>query len=463
MNEILLHSLYIMFVIVCSVGLLCCREGPPGRRFWRFTPSVLFLASFVLYTSAMPVSRILHLSAPEAIDTEFMAVHLLAAVGLVCAYSLHRSFKPLPPVLPLMPASRKSTIMAVLVLIAMGLFLWRTLHFVGYSVVNLFERYRFEQDAFASDASTWDKIVVHFVSSAAAFALLLFGRRVKSDWQKRVTLAALVVVAVLLLIRGSRNPFLLAFLPSIGILYRHRAFPLGRALLVVLFAYASFQTIAIVRNVGLLNRMDAEIQVSFYDPIRSELGTSYNVWSAAKTTPFFDERHWGKTFFWTSIANMVPSPIWPGRPVTIATDLSFYYFERGGSETEVFGLGFSPVLEALLNFGIMGIAPWFFALGLGLRKIESWLEELGGWAICAWAALLPIAINVQRIDAAIAVKLYLIFIAFFVAFHFMFGDISTATGRQVTRRRRWRGHLLQEKEPAVSANRVAAIQDDTKI
>lgn len=417
MNQVLLYLEFGVFVFLCGLALYFRREGPSGRRIWRLKPSLLFIVAFGLYSSAMPVSRLLGLSLVSENDFQFMLAHLLAAGGIVLGsyFGLRRSTPPLE--MQIQALSEVKRTLAVLTVAAGLVLIWRTLYFVGFNPANLLERYRFEQDFFESGALVWDKLLVHIVASVCTFGLIFWDQR-RDRLYRFVTFSTLGVVAVILLLRGNRNPFILLALPAIGVLLRHRRLALGWGLVVVFAVYCAFQTIAIVRNVGVRNRAEADVQVAYYDPLRSELGTSYNVWMAARTTPFFDQRRWGATFFVNSLVNLVPASIWPNRPPTAAAELSFYYYEKSGDE--VFGLGYSPVLEAYVNFGIVGILPWFGLLILALVQLEKFLEEKGGWGICCWAALLPIAVNAQRIDAAVAAKLYLIFVALFLGLHWCF-------------------------------------------
>jgi oligosaccharide repeat unit polymerase len=417
MKDLLLSIEFAFLLSFCGIALYFLRDGPSGHRIWRLKPSVLFIFGFGIYSSAMPLSRLLGLSAPGENDLEFMLAHLLAAAGILMG-SYFSNYRFARPVEFRIQAGLKAKVTLAVLTVALGMVLvGRTLYFVGFKPANLLERYRFEQTLSESEGTTGDKIILFVVSAVCTFGLVFWQKR-KDRTYRAITFATLAIVAIVLLIRGNRNPFMLLMFPALGVVMQNRPLKLKWGFVLFLAIYASFQSIAIVRNVGLINRSDIDLQMDYYDPLRSELGTSYNVWTAARTTPFFHERCWGATIFADSIVNLVPATFWPDRPLTAAAKLSVYYYESAGEE--VFGLGYSPVLEAYLNFGIYGLFPWFTLLMLALVRLERFLERGGIFGICAWAALLPIVINMQRIDAAVVLKLYSTFLLFFLLLYFFF-------------------------------------------
>jgi len=428
MTASLLYIEFAFFILLCVVALYNLRVKPASGLTWRLQPSVLFIIVFGLYTSAMPLSRLMGQSELSDNDLEFMLAHVLAAFGLVAGSYFGGHQTRLYTKIEI-HSRREVKIMLAVLTVAVGvLFTWRTLYFVGFDPRNLLERYRFEQEFLESNLGVSDKLLVHMVASVCTFGLIFWDER-KDRIYRAIIYATLALVAVVLLLRGNRNPFILLTFPALGVVMQNRPLMLKQGFVLFLVGYAFFQTIAIVRNVGVINREDVDFHLEYYDPLRSELGTSYKVWTAAQTTPFFNERRWGATIFADSIVNQVPATFWPDRPMTAAAKLSFYYYERAGEE--VFGLGYSPVLEAYLNFGIYGLFPWFTLFMLALVRFERFLEGRGIFGLCAWAALLPIVINIQRIDAAVALKLYTSFILVFLLLQFFF--CALAGSRHVRR------------------------------
>jgi hypothetical protein len=99
---------------------------------------------------------------------------------------------------------------------------------------------------------------------------------------------------------------------------------------------------------------------------------------------------------------MVPRAWWPNRPDNPAIAFSRLYFNTN-ELTE--GLGFSPVLEAYLNFGEFGIIVVFalFTVAITILFDQKKLS-LRGILLAAFA--LPIMINWNRIDTSTAFKMY---------------------------------------------------------
>lgn len=103
-----------------------------------------------------------------------------------------------------------------------------------------------------------------------------------------------------------------------------------------------------------------------------------------------------------SLANLLPRSLYPGEKwVPLSFQFSDWYYANYIPEFPApIGFGFSPIAEALLNFGNTAFAPIpsLFLLGLfmGWLSLRAWLKPLP-WGLI-YALLMPQAFNLNRID-----------------------------------------------------------------
>jgi hypothetical protein len=139
------------------------------------------------------------------------------------------------------------------------------------------------------------------------------------------------------------------------------------------------------------------------DPLNGELGTSYSVVGRALQKGGEVEKLWGRTYFVDPFFNMAPRSWWPNRPDNIAVEFSKSYFNTN-ELTE--GLGFSPILEAYVNFGEIGIIGVFAVIFLIISRFDNShkLGHIGHIMIMSFA--MPIIVNWNRIDMSTTLKMY---------------------------------------------------------
>lgn len=87
-----------------------------------------------------------------------------------------------------------------------------------------------------------------------------------------------------------------------------------------------------------------------------------------------------------------------------------------GTENLTFGLGFSPVVEAMANFREPGIPFVFVAFAVGVVMLGNYLRHRGRWGELCYAMMLPMTINWNRIDSNTAFKMFCVYSAFLVLF-----------------------------------------------
>ena len=152
-------------------------------------------------------------------------------------------------------------------------------------------------------------------------------------------------------------------------------------------------------------RLPQKDQIKQINPANSELGAPVQTLAdIERSVPSIEPFQFGRTYLEIP-AILVPKIIWPGRPqgpgIWYASRFYPRYAEAGGA------YAFSPVAEAYLNFGPIGIVLSFVAVGAILGLLERKLMYPCGlsiWAAVAYAVTVPYIIMFSRLDAATFVK-----------------------------------------------------------
>ena len=145
--------------------------------------------------------------------------------------------------------------------------------------------------------------------------------------------------------------------------------------------------------------------ISRINPANSELGAPMQTLAdILQSVPGTEPYKFGATYFEIP-AILVPKVFWPDRPQGAGNWYAsrFYtsYWESGG------GYAFSPIAEAYLNFGPLGIVISFFGIGVVLGALERKLIHHCGlslWVTIAYAVTVPYILMFFRLDAATLVK-----------------------------------------------------------
>jgi oligosaccharide repeat unit polymerase len=106
-------------------------------------------------------------------------------------------------------------------------------------------------------------------------------------------------------------------------------------------------------------------------PTRGEFGAPFSVFSEYLNRAGAAAFLWGKSYL-DGFALVVPSFLYPGeKPVQL--DVAFYTLINAGTAKVpggIAGYGYSPILEAYVNFGSIGVVLVFFLTGLALTALE---------------------------------------------------------------------------------------------
>lgn len=403
-----LHLLVLSGCFLAIVMGVCAKSWNYWSR-GNVTPLMVFVICFGSYSLAMPVSRLVFASPMVGSELSFMAYQLLGLIGFIMGYALSGS----PAELQQCPRGRSVSVVSRVI--------------VGSAA--LFSGFCYLAGIYLEAGSVWAYITqpygyrlrprtdgtLEFLGFTMLSATLVLGYNVSGMGGTRRLypfFALLVVIAETL--AGHRNNALWLGAPIV-VLYVMRAscsrrFRLnivatGLALALVYFVA---QFVAIVRNVGVAKAYQLELLSALrwaIDPLNGELGTSFNVFHLLNTTGYLKETGllMGKTLLVDPLVNLVPAIFWPARPMTIAQEFSRWYY---GSLS--YGLGFSIVAEAVINFGYLGPFVVMALIGHAVGLFYSYVKKRAASAPLSamYALSVPAIVNLNRIDFATVVKLF---------------------------------------------------------
>lgn len=133
-------------------------------------------------------------------------------------------------------------------------------------------------------------------------------------------------------------------------------------------------------------------------PAGGEFGAPFWVFSAGIKLFAEDALVWGASYI-DGIALVVPSFLYPGdKPVQL--DTALYMAVQPGNLAQLgstASFGYSPILEAWINFGVAGVFLVFFASGWCLQAIERTRMRTAGFAfVLFYLLILPIGQTFHR-------------------------------------------------------------------
>jgi oligosaccharide repeat unit polymerase len=369
-----------------------------------------------LYNSAKPVSILFFDSPVTPLVEPFIFGNILAALGslggIAFYQAVHGRFKSSGT--HYFPIKNNLISMMPLCLVlgaALGTFAWNRYVMLDYNITNIFSAYGYEGGI--GESNVFQVLSGQFGISAALYGFTVCYLR--NRFNKRSTyvwLGICLSIAAFFLIRGSRNFAIMTVLPIAAILMYGRSIPVIKSLIIVSISFVAFQFLAYARNFGVndLSAMSG-LEVRDFAPDNSELVTSFNVYTLYDQIGHYYEMKYGQTYTVDALVNLVPRFLWRNRPYSISEDFTRVYLN---SDVVNEGFGFSPMVEAIINFGFWGIPFVFFVAGYFICFLSSLLVKRGSYtSLLSWAMIIPFVINWNRIDFSTTSKMYLIFVSLF--------------------------------------------------
>ena len=217
------------------------------------------------------------------------------------------------------------------------------------------------------------------------------------------------VLFAMFLIQGHRNLMIYLGLSVLALIKYRRPVRLAPFAITVLVSIVGLYMIGIVRNWGWLHLDEVSVSEDAMDPLRGELGASFSVYEKFQQLDDQEPLKFGSTYAIDSVINLVPQQLWRGRPPSPATRFSQAYF---GTDNLTEGLGFSPLVESLINFSTFGIPFVFSITAFIFIRVDRWARLNSRVGILISCVLLPTIVNWNRIDFAATEKMFLVYAAF---------------------------------------------------
>jgi hypothetical protein len=414
----------ILCLAVALFGGLAVRvqRDREGSAHLELTASLILLLSFSAYIAALPLSRLFFDRPESEIDADFMSVHLQALAGLLAGFVFamrmglyRRAGECAPDDQSWGDRWQLKAIVPLVILLHAGYY-GAVLQEVGYDPLRLLDRYgtgnrSYEEATLVTTAVSVGATAVSWL--AAQVALRQRISRLESGFVWGTT----TLLATLYLVRGNRNSLIILALPILACVMHRRRLSVARLAVGVAFCWVGLYTVGIVRNWGFGRLDEVNVSVEAYDPVRGEMGTMYSVYEKymlrgmMESTPLY-----GSSYVVSPLVNLVPREWWRERPHTIAQEASVIYYGTG-SLTE--GIGYSPVIEVIRNFGRIAVLPVFAVMAAIVALYERLTDRRSGARSMLYATALPMIVNYCRIDFATVFKMALLYMVSLVACHLL--------------------------------------------
>lgn len=280
------------------------------------------------------------------------------------------------------------------------LYLFALYQVLGLDPVKWFSAYlRFET---GEDSGNFGKEQAWLMGAISTPAILIYLLKDKNIVFSSTFLIPFTIVIFSLLVRGNRNYLMLVLMPII-VIYLIKKGYLNTNFVILFFLVFIFsgQLIDILRAAGLYSVFTGEqINPAVWSMGLSvgEFGSTIRSFEFYLSNGFKFDLLLGKSYLLDTILNMATTL---GFPFEV---LSYKLAVAMSARGQLFGFGFSHQLESILNFGFIGGPLVYFFFGFFLKYIDS-IKTENIFTFILSIYLLPIIINFQRIDFAVAVKI----------------------------------------------------------
>jgi hypothetical protein len=406
-----LLAAYWAALLLCMGASLClCAVSRGGKRQLELSPCLVLVVSYALYSSALPASRLLlGTSGDPAVDAAYVAPHVLGALGILLGLLIptHHAFPSrCNASLSNRPVFLRPGLVFVAVFAGIAWQFYVLLMQVRGEVAGLLSPYASGEGY--NPAGLLGSLVVITSNIAIATIVLAFPALRRGGWLRWFVAFSATVLGGLFAVRGHRNLLGFLLLPLLSLHMFARPVRLRALLLSIVGGYVFLYGLGVIRTYGVAKATSAVPKINLarsFDPLNGEFATSYSVFSRWHRLPIRREAELGATYTRDVLINLVPRQLWPTRPPTASIAFSMDYYR---TRSLSFGLGYSPVVEAIANFGLVGVLPVFLIFTVLVRGAEAQAQSRGSVALLAYGYLVPAMMNWNRIDMATNVKMFLV-------------------------------------------------------
>ena len=378
------------------------------------SPRLILVISYYMYSAAMPISRLFFASKEMHCDIEYMKAQILGGLGILIGlyfqkYCLRfmkkKSSKQVSQIyLP---------IFAIIIMtIAVGIIMFCGLKALGWNLSAIFTTTRYYETSLktGNQAPTLFGAILWLCAISGTVLAFVGAYSIKNSKLILLTLLCAGLFCIFFLLRGARLYAGAMALSIICVYFYSKPINIKKILLSCLCLYFIIYMVGIVRELPIAQMANASITIQKFDPGSQEFGVNYRVfeiWSEMwQNKPLL----LGKSYTIDLFSHMVPRIFWLDRPNTMAVQFSMDYFGVSNANELTMAFGFSPIVEALINFGFMGIVPVFAFFSFLIVLLESWFMRKGAWGIACYAFMIPTVIFWNRMDMAMTVKIFIIYL-----------------------------------------------------
>ena len=224
----------------------------------------------------------------------------------------------------------------------------------------------------------------------------------------------LAVFSIFLLARGDRNPLLILFVPFIAAKFKIEETNPKFIFLIFLGGFVSAQLFDIIRSVSIIGFINNLSGIETNQPLKISINSLLFDGGEFLTPLKTFSTYLANNFYFDSALNY-----FPGYSYTLGVLFNFLQSfglvvenqTIAGSFSQIFaskgmGIGFSHQLEAYINFRWVGTIIPYLPLGFLLGRLSaiSYVKKGIFWT-SIYYLLIPILVNLQRIDFAVSSKL----------------------------------------------------------
>lgn len=412
-DDIMTTVYSILLALFLVIGIKLCKIREQNRFHYELSPRLILVISYYMYSVAMPISRLFFASREMSYDAEYMMVHALGALGILVGLYVQRYKVNITSNRSPKQTSRIYFPIAAMIIMAMtvGIFVFGVLETLGWNLSAIFTPYGYEASLKIGneEQTMFGSILWVFAISSTVLAFIGAYNK-KNRILILITLFIAGLFGVFFLLRGSRTMVSMMIIPLIGVYFYSKPIKIKYVLLSCLCIYLVAYMVGVVRDVGFAQVRGVSIDIQMFDPLKQECGVNHNVFTKWKEMGKDNSLLLGKSYTIDLLYNMVPSFFWPDRPYGQAVQFALDYFGNSHASELTIAWGFSPVVEALINFGYIGIVPVFAFFSILIALFESWFMRQGAWGIACYVFMIPVMIHWNRLDMGITSKVFIVFL-----------------------------------------------------
>ncbi|MCZ8230043.1 O-antigen polymerase [Flavobacterium sp.] len=246
-----------------------------------------------------------------------------------------------------------------------------------------------------------------------------------SDFYKKIVLVFSLILIIIFLFGGNRNLGMMIAISLLWSKFFRKKFNFFKLIPILFIGLIVTSITAIGRQYGLINYLVGSVSVP-YDVVieyvlsvsNGEFGTMARVMDFNREFNFHLNTFPGYSYFVDPIVTLIPTVLWENRPHTVAVEFTKQYWGSLGEGTE--GLGFSPILEAKLNFSFFW--PLIFMYISSVLKFLELYVSLKSKNIYYYlfGSISAVSLNFFRIDFAITFKFAFLVFVFALVFDTVF-------------------------------------------